>query len=238
MKTLLMLLIPISSVFSQNYKVEYEDRSFLPEKYKKNLSEMIIEDYESPKLYDLFINTEDLCVYKQKENLRNSNVETIGNYIQNFVVTNPKEKTVYQDMNIENRNYKVKSPLKLSERWVMHRETKMINGIEATKATMETSKNNTEVWFAKSIKSKCGPSNFVGFPGLVLEILIKPKDENEATGIVRMKSIETLKDDSIIKSYFNNISDKTISRGQFDKIYEDYQKKVQEMYGGNGVDKD
>lgn len=32
--------------------------------------------------------------------------------------------------------------------------------------------------------------------------------------------------------------DKTISRGEFDKIYEDYHEKVQEMYGGNGVDKD
>ncbi|WP_282629529.1 GLPGLI family protein [Empedobacter sedimenti] len=237
MKALILFLIPIYSLFAQSYKVEYENRSLLSDQSKKKLSEMIIEDYESPKTYDLFINQEDLCLYKKRENLRNSSIETRGNYIQNYVITNPMEKIIYQDINIENRNYKVKSPLKLNDRWVMQRETKMINGIEATKATMETSKNNTEVWFAKSIKSKCGPSNFVGFPGLVLEILIKPKDENEATGIVRMKSIETLKDDSTIKSYFNNISDKTISMEEFKKEYEEYQKKVQEMYGKK-VDRD
>ena len=53
-----------------------------------------------------------------------------------------------------------------------------------------------------------------------------------------MTNIETINNDKEFNSYFNNISDKTISRGEFDKIYEDYQKKVQEMYGGNGVDKD
>lgn len=238
MKKIILFILPFYSLFAQNYKVEYENINLLSDKSKKNLSSIIIEDYESPKVNDLLINDDNLCLYKKRELINKGNVEMIGSYITNFVVTNPIEKFIYQDINIENRNYKVKSPLKISDRWKIHRETKNINGIEATKATLETIDRNTEVWFAKSIKSKCGPSNFVGFPGLVLEVIMKPKQDTEATGIIKMKNIEILKDNTVLKLYFAKISENTITLAEFTKAYDEYQKNIQEMYGGNGVDKD
>lgn len=239
MKIIISIFLLFNSyVFAQNFKLEYDEIYLLPEINKKNLSEIIIKNYEEPKVHELFINQDDLCLYKRKDILgKVSGIESVGNYNVNYVVTNPIEKFVYKDLNIENRNYKVKSPLKLNERWQIHRETKLINGIEATKVTMESINNYTEIWFAKGIKSKCGPSNFVGFPGLVLEILIKPKTDNNPTTIFKMKNIELLKDDAILKPYFNKVSDKTISMSDFMKIYDEYQKNIQEMYG-KGVDKD
>ena len=240
MKIFILFLLPFVSLFAQNYKVEYEGKSLLSEQEKKRLAAYpdIIEQYEAPKTYDLFVNENNLCLSKERPKLNSNNMEMIGSYTINYTIINPVEKIIYEDINIENRNYKVKSPLKLDENWVFSRDTKTINGIISTKETMEKSKNTYEVWFEKNIKTKCGPNNFGGLPGLVLEITIKPKNETGSTPIVKMTNIETINNDKEFNSYFNNISDKTISRGEFDKIYEDYQKKVQEMYGGNGVDKD
>lgn len=237
MKILFILLIG-SIALGQSYKVEYDEVYLLPDKSKKNLPEVIIENYEQPKTHELLINEVDLCLYKKQEKLgQTSSIESIGNYTTNFIVTNPTEKYIYQDVNIENRNYKVQSPLKLSDRWQNHRETKTINGILATKLTLESINDFTEVWYAKDIKTKCGPSKILGFPGLVVEVIIKPKSEDSITAIYRLKNIEILKDDAKLKPYFSKISNETITQQEFSEIYKAYQKNVQEMYGG-GIDKD
>ena len=229
--------LPINLLFSQNYKVEYEEISLLSENSKKNLPEFIVKNYEEARLHDLLINENDLCLYKQQEKLGKGNgIETVGNYTVNFIITDPSEKYIYQDINIENRNYKVKSPLELSKRWQNYRETKTINGILVTKATLETINDYIEVWYSKEIKTKCGPSKILGFPGLVIEVLAKPKDINKPITIYKMKNIFFLKDDLELKPYFSKISNKTITTEEFDEIYKNYQKNVQEMYG-NKVDR-
>lgn len=225
-------------VFAQSYKLEYDEVYLLSNKSKKNLPEVIIENYEQPKPHELLINENDLCLYKKQNKFSSSNgMQMIGNYTTNFIVTNPAEKYIYQDINIENKNYKVKSPLKLSDRWQNHRETKTINGILTTKVTLESINNFIEVWYAKDIKTKCGPSNILGFPGLVVEVISKPKTDDNVTAIYRLKNIEILKDDNQLKSYFDKISEQTISLEEFNDIYKAYQKNVQEMYGG-GIEKD
>lgn len=237
MKNILLLFIGLF-VYSQNYKVEYDEIYLLPESSKKNLSDVIISNYETPKEHVLLINEDDLCLYKKQEKLGQTNsVESIGNYTTNFIVTNPSEKYIYQDITIEHKNYKVKSPLKLSNRWQNHRETKTINGILATKLTLESINDFTEVWYAKDIKTKCGPSKILGYPGLVLEVFIKPKSDDKPTVIYKMKNIDFLKDDSELKPYFSKISNETITQEEFNEIYKAYQKNVQEMYGGD-IDKD
>lgn len=238
MKKIIAIILLSSISFAQNYKVEYDEIYLLSDKSKKTLPEVIIENYEQPKPFELLINEEDLCLYKKQDKVSSSTgMEMIGNYTINFIVTNPSEKYIYQDISIEHKNYKVKSPLKLSDRWQNHRETKTINGILTTKVTLETINNFIEVWYAKDIKTKCGPSKILGFPGLVVEVISKPKTENEVTAIFRLKNIEILKDDSELKPYFSKISNETITQEEFNEIYKAYQKNIQEMYGG-GIDKD
>ncbi|HAR71912.1 MAG TPA: hypothetical protein DCR77_00680 [Flavobacteriaceae bacterium] len=63
MKIFILFLLPFVSLFAQNYKVEYEGKSLLSEQEKKRLAAYpdIIEQYEAPKTYDLFVN-ETICV--------------------------------------------------------------------------------------------------------------------------------------------------------------------------------
>lgn len=61
----------------------------------------------------------------------------------------------------------------IEQKWVLHKESKMVNDIECFKASTTFRGNDWEVWYAPSLPYSYGPWKLNGLPGLILEAKTK-----------------------------------------------------------------
>lgn len=175
MKYLLLLFIPFMTFAQEKFKVEYEIRNFVtisnisPEKAKQ-----LEEAYSKPKFYELFVD-KDKCLSKELQRIDNSQ----GSRMTIFTVEGDVvDKQTYLDFNsyqkiieksVNGKAYLINDVIEKND-WKITKETKTINGFEVRKAVLNKDPYSIEAWFAKDIKSKCGPNNYNNLPGLILEV--------------------------------------------------------------------
>ena len=238
MKWLFFFFLPLVSFGQDKFKVEYERRYFTvvlnstPEKAKQ------LEDaFSKPKYIELLVDG-NRCSSKEVERIDNSQgqrykMEIIGGYrdLETYFDFDQNAKIVSREM--DSKIYLINDTIS-AHKWNITRETKTINGYEARKAILKDQHFEKIAWYAPTIKSKCGPSDFNGLPGLLLELKSTSlKDQNQYSTY----KLEMIKVDEKLKIQ-EPIKGKKVSLIEFDKIEEEYSKKVQEMVKPNqGVDR-
>jgi len=120
-------------------------------------------------------------------------------------------------------------------KWSITRESKKIKGYDVRKAVAIDANFKIEAWYVPSIKSKCGPDEYNGLLGLLLELKkTSLKDENQYT-TYKLESISI--DDKLRLQ--KPTKGKVISTSEFEQIEEEYYQKIQENINKKrGVDKD
>lgn len=241
MKHLLLIFLPIFSFAQEKFKVEYEIRNYVtisntsPEKAKQ-----LEEAYSKPKFYELFVD-QDKCLSKELQRIDNSQgsrmaILTVeGDVVdkQTYLDFNSNEKII--EKSVDGKAYLVSDVIESNE-WKLTKETKTINGYKVRKATLNNNIHLIEAWFAKDIKSKCGPNKYNNLPGLILEV--------KSTVIEKPTTFTTVKLESI--KLDNKISIQKPSKGvqmndaEFKVFISDYYRKIDEKFKESqkqGVDK-
>ena len=237
MKLLLLLLFPVSLFAQDKFKIDYEKRSYI--KLEGNGAEyrMMEEQFSKPTFIQL-LGDEQRCSLKQIERISNAQ----GPAVQMSIIGAEKDLESYLDFSknerivskeLDGKLFLINAEIETYD-WKISRETKKINGFNAKKATYEGNRFMYEVWFSTDIKSKCGPDNSFGLPGLVLEAkMIHIEHPDNYTHY----KLDQLSIDNSIK-FSVPTKGKSMSALDFKKFREEYDKNLQEMYGNKGVDKD
>lgn len=232
----LLFLIPVISFSQEKFKVEYERRYFTKIEGNSEQYRLMEEVYSKPTYLEL-IGDSDHCTIKEIQKIDNSQgpkyqMQVVGGYQdrETYLDFKTNQKLVSREM--EGKVFLVNSPINTSD-WIITRETKKINGFQAKKATLVKDGVSYEVWFSTDIKSKCGPDEAFGLPGLVLEftrIFIENPD-----------SYATFKLENIV---LNNelkfavpTKGRAMTEAEFKKLEEEYNKRIQEQIKNQSVDR-
>ncbi|MBQ0147636.1 MAG: GLPGLI family protein [Flavobacteriaceae bacterium] len=234
----LNLLFFSISVYSQDkFNIEYEKRSFL--KIEGNNAEyrQMEEEFSKPSYIQL-LGDENKCSLTQIDRISNSQ----GPRTQMTMIGAEKDLESYLDFTtnemivskeLDGKIFLITSKIHPFE-WKLSREIKKINGYNTKKATFEKDGYGYEAWYSTDIKSKCGPDNTFGLPGLVIEakMTFLEKPENYTQYKLDKLTIDHNLTFSVPKK------GKAISAQEFKTYRKEYDKRLSEMYGNKGVDKD
>ena len=233
----LIVFIPLFSFGQEKFKVEYEKRSFI--KLEGNSTEYrLMEEQFSKPSYIQLLGDDSKCSLKTIDRISNSQ----GPSTQMSIIGAEKDLETYLDFtknemivskDVDGKVFLITSEVKPYE-WKISRETKKINGFNAKKATVEKNGFAYEVWFSTEIKSKCGPDNSFGLPGLVLEAKMTHLEKPE--NYTQFKLDQLVVDNKI--TFAVPTKGKPVTDKEFNTFREEYDKRLQEMYGNKGVDKD
>ena len=237
MKYLLFFLVPISLFAQDKFKVEYEKRVFIKLEGNNPQYRMMEEEFSKPSYIEL-LGDDKRCSVKQVERISNSQgpavkMDIIGSEkdLENYLDFTKNEMIVSKD--IDGKIFLITSKIKPFE-WKISRELKKINGFNAKKATYEYQDFLYEVWFSTEIKSKCGPDNAYGLPGLLLEAKMIHREKPENYTQYKLNDLKI--DNSLAFSV--PTKGKPTTTEEYKKFREEYDKRLAEAYGNNGVDKD
>ena len=239
MKYIFLILFSISVFGQEKFKVEYERRNFInlndPNPESKRLRE---EMFSKPKYIALSVDANQ-CLSQEIERIDNSqgpkySMKVIGGFkdLESFYDFDTNSKIIMREM--DSKLYNISDSI-ATYKWGITRESKKIKGYDVRKAVAIDANFRIEAWYVPSIKSKCGPDEYNGLPGLLLELKkTSLKDENQYT-TYKLESI--LIDDKL--KLQKPAKGKVISTSEFDKIEEEYYQKIQENINKKtGVDKD
>ncbi|HBX63370.1 MULTISPECIES: GLPGLI family protein [unclassified Empedobacter] len=241
MRYLLLIVLPIFNFAQEKFKVEYEIRNFVtvsntsPEKAKQ-----LEEAYSKPKYYELFVD-KNKCLSKEVQRIDNSQGSRMAILVvegdvvdkQTYLDFDSNEKII--EKSVDGKAYLVNDIIESND-WKLTKETKTINGYNVRKATLNNDTHLIEAWFAKDIKSKCGPNKYNNLPGLILEV--KSTVIEKPTTYTSMK-LESIKLD-------NKISIQKPNKGQqmndveFNDFISEYYRKIDEKFKESqkqGIDK-
>ena len=236
MKLLLLILLPASLFAQDKFKVEYEKRNFIKLEGNNPEYRQMEEQFSKPSYIQL-LGDDQKCSLKQIDRISNSQsssqMQIIGaeKDLESYLDFSKNEMIVSRD--IDGKMFLITSKINPFE-WKITRDTKKINGFNAKKATFEKDNFSYEVWFSTEIKSKCGPDNSNGLPGLVLEA--------KMTHIEKPENYTQYKLDQL--TIDNNLKFSVPTKGkpttaeEYKKFREEYDKRLQEAYGNQGVNKD
>ncbi|RLZ10493.1 GLPGLI family protein [Faecalibacter macacae] len=172
MKTLLLFLVPFSVFAQDKFKAEYERRYFIKIDGNTEQHRMMEEQFSKP-VYIELLGDENQCSLKEYEKVKNSQ----GPAVTMQVMGMEKDLETYLDFTkneslvskeLDGKLFLISSTIPKND-WKLTRETKKINGFDVKKAILEKNVIKHEVWYSTQIKSKCGPDEAIGLPGLVLE---------------------------------------------------------------------
>ena len=223
----LLFLIPIISFSQEKFKVEYERRYFTKFEGESKQYRLMEEQFSKPVFIELKGDIEH-CSFKEIPRIDNSQgpqykMQIIGGYndLESYLDFKEDKQIVSREM--DGKSYLINSPILVYD-WIITRETKKINGYNVKKATLVKDNMNYEVWFSTDIKSKCGPDEAFGLPGLVLEFkrTIIDKPENYA-----MFKLESISIDNSIK-FSVPTKGKVLTSEQFDSLFDEYSKRIKE----------
>lgn len=223
------------------FKVEYEFRNFITvENTTAEKAKQLEEAFSKPKFYELLVD-QDKCLSKEIQRIDNSQ----GRGMRILVVEGDViDKQTYFDFNsnqkiieksVDGKAYLINDIIEPND-WKITRETKTINGYEATKAILNKDPYLIEVWFSKDIKTKCGPHGYSNLPGLVLEVKSTMTAKPTTYSTIKFESIETDKKIIITKPS----KGEKMSSIQFKNFITEYYKKIDEKFKASqnqGVDK-
>lgn len=236
MRLLLFLLLPFSLFAQDKFKVEYEKRSYIKLDGNSEQYRLMEEQFSRPSYLQL-LGDDNRCSLKEIDRISNSQSSTQMSIIgaekdlESYLDFTKNEMIVSKD--IDGKIFLISNQIKPFE-WIITRETKKINGYNAKKATYKHQDFLYEVWYSTDIKSKCGPDNAYGLPGLVLEAKIihieKPDNYTHY-------KIDQLTIDNEVK--FNvPTKGKPTTAEEYKSFRAEYDKRLQEAYGNTGIDKD
>ncbi len=238
MKYLVLMLLPIAIFSQEKFKVEYERRFFInlndPNPESKKLRE---EVFSKPKYIELSVD-KNQCLSKEVERIDNSQganykMRVIGGFkdLEVFTDFEKNAKIILREM--DSKLYLINDSI-TQNKWNLTRETKKINGYEAKKAIFIDNDYENVAWYSTSIKSKCGPENYDGLPGLLLELKRTSLKDEKQYSTYKLESIQV---DDKLKIQSSN-KGKQVSKADFEKIEDEYYKKIEEsMNQKRGVDK-
>lgn len=258
MKQLITLLIAttLSAQSTEILKVEYtrvmtpniekylEDNRNRENSYNEyNYKQAVLKEYSKTSVFYLEVN-DQLSNFYQEHRIDNEqptepgDIEFhLGTETRKLIQRNDVSKqTLTTERFIGNKSYLVENSLP-EVAWTINKDTLTICGNKTQKAIYINKDLNAEItaYFSTTIKTKHGPLNYWGLPGLILEINIKYLQENPDVLSINYKcnKIETIK-----KSDFSKLrKGKNISQKEFDETLNQYLLNFREMHS-DGVDKD
>jgi GLPGLI family protein len=187
MNYIILFILFSTTLFSQNYKIEYavkvlEDEALLKSQYTKELYTKAMEGASNLKYtlkcndsISLFYLNEALEIdsYATKSAIARTSVD------KNTIIFNDTIYSNNRDGLFKESTYLIKKPL--NKNWVLTTETKNINDFLCYKATNEyivvnpkgTFRHPVTAWYCPQISISHGPNGYGGLPGLILEIQIR-----------------------------------------------------------------
>ena len=139
-----------------------------------------------------------------------------------------KTKETLEEKDLFGRKFLVKGEAKM-KKWKMGLETKEVLGYTCQKASLTDEEGElTVVWFTNEIPAAVGPMSMNELPGAVLAVNVgEGRYVVEATRVELGKVVEGV----IVKPK----KGKKLSQEEFDKVFEEKRKEMNEAYGGKGV---
>ena len=254
MKNTLTLLFLIQSFFlfaqSEKLNITYSTEFKVPEGTdlsslisnaedfadSPEIKQMIIKKLLEPEFSNLIIQ-QNISVFTPIDKIDNKQYTSE----LNVNVNNPKiliyketdSKKYYKTTYIGNKDVIIMDDLP-NYNWTVTRETKTILGYETKKAIGEINNNKVVAWYTTAIPNKTGPFNYWGLPGLILEIEIESKFNEDvmAKKITRITEITTVSDK---KNLVLPKSSKYYTQEEYISEINKLKNKIKEMEN-NGVD--
>ena len=229
--------MPLFAFAQDKFKVEYEKRSYIKLDGNSEQYRLMEEQFSKPSYIQL-LGDDNKCWLKQIDRIVNSQ----GPSTQMSIIGAEKDLESYLDFtknemivskDVDGKIFLITSQIKPFE-WVISRETKKINGYNAKKATYKHYDFVYEAWYSTDIKSKCGPDDTYGLPGLVLEAkMIHIEKPDNYTHF----KLDQLTIDNEVK-FTVPTKGKPVTAEEYKSFRTEYDKRLQEAYGDKGVDKD
>lgn len=190
-----------------HYEVTYaNDGIFVPE--SKYSSKIILRRFRQRLLFN-----ENLSffyiLWKDTDPLKKQKIDSFQ--LNNSLYYDDRDKKLYtlRIMPRDVGSFLIADSLK-AENWIFTNQEKKIKGFKCKMVYKPINdKDTVTVWFTPEIPYSFGPSNYVGFPGLVLEV-------HDPMTRTRMMAVEIK--DKPVNIYFP--SDRIISRREFHTLYE------------------
>jgi len=245
------------SAFAQQEKVEisYTTRIILPDDFtfqpprggngrtmSKEMQEQFKKNIQEPQEAKLTI-LGDESLYKMVEKISNDQSQGIrgprggGMRMMSMngdnIYKNSTNHLLLKEQNMMGKSYVVKDSLQNFD-WKLTRETKIILGNEAKKATAIIDSVQTTVWYIPTLKYKTGPENYWGLPGLIAEVQTEiNRGMFKGSKIISLTDIKTSTNSKPIEKP----KDKgAISQTEFDKLMQEQRSRFEEMRN-SGVNK-
>lgn len=212
--------ILINCSYSQNnYQVKYK-MTTLFDGLKNYDAKLTFSEQKSCFEYKLFAN--DTTTTERED--ENGNIKlTIPNKNQQIIFSNYKDKKITELKKFKSI-YLVEDTLSLPQ-WNITDEIKNVNNYQCQKATTFFKGREYEVWYAIEYPTIFGPWKLNGLPGLI--ILAQDKKSE-----VFFEATEIQKTEENICQIDNSI--KKISKNDFDKLINEWQKDYQERLKSMG----
>ncbi|MCD6347816.1 MAG: GLPGLI family protein [Bacteroidales bacterium] len=145
----------------------------------------------------------------------------------NQYYTNLEKKITIEKREFMSRNFLIEGKLDASG-WKLTGEQKTILDYPCQKAVRSDDEGKkTIVWFTPSVPVSSGPANFIGLPGLVLEVEMQGGDHR-----IFAKEIEFIPVNK--KELAKPKKGKKVSKEEFDKIVEEKMKEMGAEHGEGG----
>ncbi|WP_291047254.1 MULTISPECIES: GLPGLI family protein [unclassified Empedobacter] len=165
---LLLNILCVNIVYSQNYKLEYEFRNYISIFNKTTIYNTTLE-------YN--VKTKE-SLYTVEKKLKNTDTNSIDannivlnqNFLDNdLIYSNLKDSVVIiqEQIDVEMFIFKEKTP---KMNWKIWDEIKKENNLNIRKATTSFRGRNYTVWFTLDIPISVGPWKFNGLPGAIVSI--------------------------------------------------------------------
>lgn len=138
----------------------------------------------------------------------------------------PDQKKIHQT-GMMGKSFVIKDDLP-KHKWKITNEKIKFLGYECQKAVVEDEDNFIVAWFTTQIPVTAGPGGLHGLPGLILMASFDDGEREIQAQEVKLNALD--KKAIVIPS-----EGKKVSQEQFEKIREEKEREMEEMYGGNRV---
>lgn len=144
---------------------------------------------------------------------------------ENIVYCDLESKTVTQQRDFMQRKFLIEAPLQ-SDGWKLTGKQKFILNYPCQEAMRADSTDTVSVWFTPALPVSTGPMEFIGLPGLVLEVNVQNGME-----VITATSVTKETDEKQIEKPKDG---KKVTQEEFDKIVAEKLKEMGVEPGGPG----
>ncbi len=138
----------------------------------------------------------------------------------------PEQKKIHQT-GMMGKSFVIKDQLH-KHKWKITNEKIKFLGYECQKAVVEDEDNFIVAWFTPQIPVTTGPGGLHGLPGLILMASFNDGEREVQAQEVNLQELEA-------KAIVIPSDGKKVTQEQYDKIQEEKEREMEEMYGDNRV---